>query len=112
MLIVAGEYSLSTFEGTEQVFRPARMVVHPDYSATSKNADIMLIKVTDASVLGAGKQGTQSPSWGQRGGARWRFGIVPVGSREREQRMPLSTESECCCIDHGTICGVWQQPIR
>ncbi|XP_063001506.1 trypsin-3-like [Elgaria multicarinata webbii] len=45
MLIVAGEYSLSTFEGTEQVFRPARMVVHPNYSATSKNADIMLIKL-------------------------------------------------------------------
>ncbi|XP_042335515.1 trypsin-3-like isoform X2 [Sceloporus undulatus] len=45
MLIVAGEYSLSTFEGTEQVFRPTRMVVHPDYSPTSKNADIMLIKL-------------------------------------------------------------------
>ncbi|XP_058016939.1 trypsin-3-like isoform X2 [Ahaetulla prasina] len=44
MLIVAGEYSLSTFEGTEQIFRPARLVVHPDYSASSKNADIMLIK--------------------------------------------------------------------
>lgn len=59
MLIVAGEYSLSTFEGTEQVFRPARMVVHPDYSATSKNADIMLIKVTELSVLGEGEQGTE-----------------------------------------------------
>ncbi|XP_044308206.1 trypsin-3-like isoform X2 [Varanus komodoensis] len=45
MLIVAGEYSLSMFEGTEQVFQPARMVVHPDYQATSKNADIMLIKL-------------------------------------------------------------------
>ncbi|XP_061457889.1 trypsin-3-like [Rhineura floridana] len=45
MLIVAGEYSLSAFEGTEQIFRPARMVVHPDYSAASKNADIMLIKL-------------------------------------------------------------------
>lgn len=45
-MIVAGEYSLSTFEGTEQIFRPSRMVVHPDYSSTSKNADIMLIKVT------------------------------------------------------------------
>nr|XP_032635460.1 trypsin-3-like [Chelonoidis abingdonii] len=44
MMIVAGEYSLSTFEGTEQIFRPSRMVVHPDYSSASKNADIMLIK--------------------------------------------------------------------
>lgn len=52
MLIVAGEYSLSTFEGTEQIFRPARMVVHPDYSASSKNADIMLIKVTPTSWAG------------------------------------------------------------
>ncbi|XP_026576694.1 trypsin-3-like [Pseudonaja textilis] len=46
VLIVAGEHSLSTFEGTEQIFRPARMVVHPDYSASSKNADIMLIKLS------------------------------------------------------------------
>uniref|UniRef100_A0ABM5EL58 Trypsin-3-like n=1 Tax=Pogona vitticeps TaxID=103695 RepID=A0ABM5EL58_9SAUR len=45
MLIVAGEYSLSAFEGTEQVFRPARMVVHPDYNPTSKNADLMLVKL-------------------------------------------------------------------
>ncbi|XP_034609030.1 trypsin-3-like isoform X1 [Trachemys scripta elegans] len=45
MMIVAGEYSLSTFEGTEQIFRPSRMVVHPDYSSASKNADIMLIKL-------------------------------------------------------------------
>lgn len=59
MLIVAGEYSLSTFEGTEQIFRPARMVLHPDYSASSKNADIMLIKVTpNLSGFGARLSGT------------------------------------------------------
>ncbi|XP_067329018.1 trypsin-3-like [Anolis sagrei] len=46
MLIVAGEYSLSAFEGTEQVFRPARMLAHPDYNPVSKNADIMLIKLS------------------------------------------------------------------
>uniref|UniRef100_A0A8C5QCE9 Peptidase S1 domain-containing protein n=1 Tax=Leptobrachium leishanense TaxID=445787 RepID=A0A8C5QCE9_9ANUR len=45
MLIVAGEYSLSMFEGTEQVFRPVRMVAHPEYSSSTKNADIMLIKL-------------------------------------------------------------------
>ncbi|XP_053307630.1 trypsin-3-like [Spea bombifrons] len=45
MLIVAGEYTLSVFEGTEQVFRPVRLVAHPDYSPSSKNADIMLIKL-------------------------------------------------------------------
>ncbi|KAE8594646.1 hypothetical protein XENTR_v10019732 [Xenopus tropicalis] len=45
MFIVAGEYSLSIFEGTEQIFRPVRMVQHPDYSSTSKNADIMMIKL-------------------------------------------------------------------
>uniref|UniRef100_A0A803U0Q5 Peptidase S1 domain-containing protein n=2 Tax=Anolis carolinensis TaxID=28377 RepID=A0A803U0Q5_ANOCA len=46
MLIVAGEYSLSAFEGTEQVFRPARLLAHPDYNPVSKNADIMLIKLS------------------------------------------------------------------
>ncbi|XP_025019094.1 trypsin-3-like [Python bivittatus] len=58
MLVVAGEYSLSTFEGTEQIFRPARMVVHPHYSAPSKNADIMLIKVTP---IPRGPQSWQGP---------------------------------------------------
>ncbi|KAM8927325.1 trypsin-3-like [Pelodytes ibericus] len=50
MLIVAGEYSLSTFEGTEQVFRPVRLVSHPDYSSSSKNADIMLVKLNRRAV--------------------------------------------------------------
>ncbi|KAG8569890.1 hypothetical protein GDO81_014580 [Engystomops pustulosus] len=50
MLIVAGEYSLSIFEGTEQIFRPVKLVSHPDYSSSSKNADIMLIKVSRANV--------------------------------------------------------------
>ncbi|XP_063798231.1 trypsin-3-like isoform X1 [Pseudophryne corroboree] len=45
MLIVAGEYSLSTLEGTEQIFRPVKLVAHPEYSSSSKNADIMLIKL-------------------------------------------------------------------
>uniref|UniRef100_A0A7M4FNT8 Trypsin-3-like n=1 Tax=Crocodylus porosus TaxID=8502 RepID=A0A7M4FNT8_CROPO len=53
MLIVAGEYSLSTFEGTEQIFRPSRMVVHPDYSSTTKNADVMLIKLNRPVVYNA-----------------------------------------------------------
>ncbi|XP_078496553.1 trypsin-3-like [Lissotriton helveticus] len=46
MLIVAGEYSLSVFEGTEQIFRPILMVAHPNYNSVSRNADIMLIKLS------------------------------------------------------------------
>ncbi|KAG8431098.1 hypothetical protein GDO86_019427 [Hymenochirus boettgeri] len=53
MFIVAGEYSLSTFEGTEQIFRPVRMVPHPDYSPMSKNADIMLIKLNRPALYNA-----------------------------------------------------------
>ncbi|CAH2318332.1 trypsin-3-like [Pelobates cultripes] len=50
MLVVAGEYSLSTFEGTEQVFRPVKLVAHPEYSPSSKNGDIMLIKLNRPAV--------------------------------------------------------------
>lgn len=84
MLIVAGEYSLSTFEGTEQIFRPARMVLHPDYSASSKNADIMLIKVTPT-------------SWGlglrDRSGGEGRKGAdaSPVNSWKEEVGTELSS---------------------
>ncbi|XP_029434621.1 trypsin-3-like isoform X2 [Rhinatrema bivittatum] len=53
MLIVAGEHSLSTFEGTEQIFRPTKMVTHPDYSSVSKNADIMLIKLNRPALYNA-----------------------------------------------------------
>ncbi|XP_073511466.1 trypsin-3-like [Phyllobates terribilis] len=50
MVVVAGEYSLSIFEGTEQIFRPVKLVCHPNYSSSSKNADIMLIKLNRAAV--------------------------------------------------------------
>lgn len=50
MLVVAGEYSLSTFEGTEQIFRPVKMIAHPEYSSSSKNADIMLIKLNRPAI--------------------------------------------------------------
>ncbi|XP_069468272.1 trypsin-3-like [Ambystoma mexicanum] len=53
MLIVAGEHSLSTFEGTEQIFRPALMVAHPDYNSVSRNADIMLIKLSRPVIYNA-----------------------------------------------------------
>ncbi|KAM4643884.1 trypsin-3-like [Discoglossus pictus] len=53
MLVVAGEYSLSMFEGTEQIFHPVRLVPHPDYSSTSKNADIMLIKLNRPAMYNA-----------------------------------------------------------
>ncbi|XP_030041930.1 trypsin-3 [Microcaecilia unicolor] len=53
MIIVAGEHSLSMFEGTEQLFRPIKMVTHPDYSSVSRNADIMLIKLNRPALYNA-----------------------------------------------------------
>ncbi|XP_066493519.1 trypsin-3-like [Tiliqua scincoides] len=105
MLIVAGEYSLSTFEGTEQVFRPARMVVHPDYSVTSKNADIMLIKLNRpvaysafVSIVPLPKQGAsvrdgrfcQVSGWGY---------TTPIGGRTsdtlRSVHLPIISTWKC-----------------
>lgn len=45
MMIVAGDYIVNTFEGTEQYAKPHWLVAHPLYNGTTNNADIMLIKV-------------------------------------------------------------------
>lgn len=50
MMIVAGDYSLSMFEGTEQYSKPHRIIPHPLYNKTTNNADIMLIKVQDTTI--------------------------------------------------------------
>lgn len=52
-MIVAGDYIVNTFEGTEQYAKPHSLVTHPLYNQSTNNADIMLIKVmrTDFNVL-------------------------------------------------------------
>ncbi|XP_028437863.1 trypsin [Perca flavescens] len=45
MMIVAGDYSLTIYEGTEQEILPQLLVPHPQYNRTTTNNDIMLIKL-------------------------------------------------------------------
>lgn len=45
MRIVAGDYSVGLYEGTEQFLRPHLLIPHPEYDKDTNNADIMLIKV-------------------------------------------------------------------
>ncbi|KAM8864711.1 trypsin-3 isoform 1-T1 [Spinachia spinachia] len=45
MMIVAGDYSLTIYEGTEQEMLPQLVFPHPDYNSTTPNNDIMLIKL-------------------------------------------------------------------
>ncbi|XP_070824886.1 trypsin [Chaetodon trifascialis] len=45
MMIVAGDYSLTIYEGTEQEILPQLLVPHPEYNSTTNNSDIMLIKL-------------------------------------------------------------------
>uniref|UniRef100_A0A8C1GB11 trypsin n=1 Tax=Cyprinus carpio TaxID=7962 RepID=A0A8C1GB11_CYPCA len=45
MRIVAGDFSVGLYEGTEQFRRPHVLIPHPQYNRATNNADIMLIKV-------------------------------------------------------------------
>ncbi|XP_051517868.1 trypsin [Myxocyprinus asiaticus] len=45
MRIVAGDYSVGVYEGTEQFCRPLLLIPHPQYNKATYNADIMLIKL-------------------------------------------------------------------
>ncbi|KAI4793305.1 hypothetical protein KUCAC02_032808, partial [Chaenocephalus aceratus] len=45
MMIVAGDYSLAIYEGTEQQILPQLLVPHPGYNSTNTDSDIMLIKL-------------------------------------------------------------------
>lgn len=45
MMIVAGDYSLTIYEGTEQEILPQLLMPHPEYNNITNNNDIMLIKV-------------------------------------------------------------------
>ncbi|KAG7520195.1 trypsin-3-like [Solea senegalensis] len=44
MVVVAGDYSLSIYEGTEQVMMPHLLIPHPEHDSSTKDNDIMLIK--------------------------------------------------------------------
>uniref|UniRef100_UPI0037E7D5BE trypsin-3 n=1 Tax=Semicossyphus pulcher TaxID=241346 RepID=UPI0037E7D5BE len=45
MLIVAGDYSLTIYEGTEQEILPQLLIPHPKYNSSTNDHDIMLIKL-------------------------------------------------------------------
>ncbi|XP_078804258.1 trypsin isoform X2 [Oryzias latipes] len=51
MMIVAGDYKVNVFEGTEQYAKPYRLVTHPLYNRSTNNADIMLIKLRAPMIL-------------------------------------------------------------
>uniref|UniRef100_A0A8C2WPF4 trypsin n=1 Tax=Cyclopterus lumpus TaxID=8103 RepID=A0A8C2WPF4_CYCLU len=51
MMIVAGDYSLTIYEGTEQEMLPQLLFPHPEYNTTTTNNDIMLIKLRAPAYL-------------------------------------------------------------
>ncbi|XP_077574798.1 trypsin [Stigmatopora nigra] len=51
MMIVAGDYSLIIYEGTEQELLPQLLLPHPEYNSATEDNDIMLIKLRSPVVL-------------------------------------------------------------
>uniref|UniRef100_A0A4W4DVN7 trypsin n=1 Tax=Electrophorus electricus TaxID=8005 RepID=A0A4W4DVN7_ELEEL len=49
--IVAGDYSVGIYEGTEQYRMPRLLITYPQYNRTTNNADIMLIKLQAPVIL-------------------------------------------------------------
>ncbi|XP_015822592.2 trypsin [Nothobranchius furzeri] len=45
MIVVAGDFSLTVYEGTEQQVFPQVLVPHPNYNSITYDSDIMLIKL-------------------------------------------------------------------
>lgn len=45
MMVVAGDYSISIYEGTEQEIFPQFLIPHPEHNSSTNNNDIMLIKL-------------------------------------------------------------------
>lgn len=50
-MIIAGDYSLTIYEGTEQEIMPHLLIPHPNYNSDTNNNDIMLIKVCFSRLL-------------------------------------------------------------
>ncbi|XP_032375810.1 trypsin-3 [Etheostoma spectabile] len=53
MMIIAGDYSLTIYEGTEQEILPELLVPHLEYNYATNNNDIMLIKLRAPVYLNA-----------------------------------------------------------
>ncbi|KAG9339264.1 hypothetical protein JZ751_023964, partial [Albula glossodonta] len=86
MIIVAGDYSLSMYEGTEQFFRPHLLIPHPEYNKDTNNADIMLIKDT---LVSEGKL-CQVSGWGFTSSSG---GQIP--STLRTVKLPIISSARC-----------------
>uniref|UniRef100_A0A670YTN9 Peptidase S1 domain-containing protein n=1 Tax=Pseudonaja textilis TaxID=8673 RepID=A0A670YTN9_PSETE len=54
MTVIIGEYDLGKDEGNEQIQKPTKIIVHPDYNSWLLDNDIMLIKLQYPVNVGAG----------------------------------------------------------
>ncbi|XP_061908322.1 trypsin [Entelurus aequoreus] len=114
MMIVAGEYSLVIYEGTEQEVLPQLLLPHPEYHSSTNDNDIMLIKLrapvdlnSHVSIALLPRQGATMAEGRLCRVSGWGFtdpqGQIP--SSLRTVRLPIVSSQRCNGSDsfHGNI---------
>ncbi|XP_074538049.1 trypsin [Halichoeres trimaculatus] len=105
ILVVAGDYSLSIYEGTEQVLLAKLLIPHPGYNSTTNNNDIMLIKLSAPVYLNSyvsiallPRHGTSIPEGTMCRVSGWGY-TSPTGgqipSTLRTVRVPIVSTAKC-----------------
>jgi len=52
-VITLGEHDLSKQEGTEQIFKPSKIIIHPNWDRKTVNNDVAIVKLNKPAIINA-----------------------------------------------------------